>query len=124
MTSLWATLPTRHAPECLDAPVNITLAFKHPRTSVLNGFSLPAKICQSAGADSFSLVGKSLAGLETLGASIEAAEDVNKDLYTEGIAQLMWTYLFIEFLQCSLGLADSSLSRLASQFGDLIQLLV
>jgi hypothetical protein len=39
---------------------------------VLDGFSLPAKICQSAGADGLSLVGKSHASLKTLGASIEA----------------------------------------------------
>ena len=71
MTSAWVTLPTRHAPECLDAPVHVTLTLQHSGAGIFDSLSLPAKICQGACTDSLGLIRKRLAGLQSLRASIK-----------------------------------------------------
>lgn len=72
MTFVWVTLPTRHAPECLDTPVHIALTLKQCDPGTLNDLSLSTKICQGIGTNGLGLMGKGLAVLQSLCASIKA----------------------------------------------------
>lgn len=67
-----ATVPTSHAPERLDAPIDISLALEQEVRGMLDGLALAVQVGQGAGADGLGLVGEGLAGLEALGAAVQA----------------------------------------------------
>lgn len=70
-SSKGSTLPTCHPPKSLDTPVNIALTLEEGVVCMLDNFSLPAQVCQSARADTLRLVGERLACLKTLSAAVE-----------------------------------------------------
>lgn len=65
------TLPTRHAPQSLDTPINIALAVEQHLGRVLDGLALSVQIRKSARPDGLRLVRQRLAGLEALRAPVE-----------------------------------------------------
>ncbi|TQW06607.1 hypothetical protein IF2G_06029 [Cordyceps javanica] len=71
-TRHWATLPTGHAPQSLDAAVDVALALHEAVMGVLDGLALAVQVGEGAGANLLRLVGEGLAGLEALGAAVEA----------------------------------------------------
>lgn len=64
--------PTGHAPQRLNAPIDITLALPQHALGMQNGLSLLMQIRQGRRADSLRLVSEGLRGLQALGRAIEA----------------------------------------------------
>lgn len=66
------TVPTRHPPQRLDAPVHVALALEEDVVGVLDGLALAAQVGEGGRADGLGLVGQALARLEALRGAVEA----------------------------------------------------
>lgn len=66
------TVPTSHAPQRLDAPVDIALALAQHALRVHDGLALGVQVGQRGGADGLRLRGEGLAVADALGGAVEA----------------------------------------------------
>src|SRR4051794_39117814 len=70
--TLKGPVPTSHAPQRLDAPVDIALALEQHVSRVLDLVALPVQIGQGARPDLLGVVGERLAVLEPLRRAVES----------------------------------------------------